>query len=274
MKLKSLSTLMLPMMLLAACNDAPAPAKTDAAQPAQSSEAKADASAPQASNGGKTYVVVSQPAYPPFASRNEKGELVGLDIDLLQEIAKKEGFNLTFVPHTMEGLLETVNTGAADIVATGVNITPEREQTYTFSKPYLEANWIVVADKNKTKFASFADLKDKKIAAQKASLSETQLKSTGITSQIVSVETVYLGLNGIARGENEAVYDVDAVLNTYLKADAPYYSVVDEKSGKVPFGWVLKKGNTELKEKLDKGIDDLKADGTYQKILDKWYPKQ
>ena len=47
--------------------------------------------------------------------------------------------------------------------------------------------------------------------------------------------------------------------------------MVDEKSGKIPFGWVMKKGNLALKEKLDKGLDDLKADGTYDQIVKKWY---
>ena len=64
-----------------------------------------------------------------------------------------------------------------------------------------------------------------------------------------------------------------SVLQYYVKPDSTFYMLVDEKSGKIPFAWVLKKGNTELKAQLDKGIDSLKADGTYQQIMDKWYPK-
>lgn len=227
--------------------------------------------APQAATG-KSYIVVSQPSYPPFATRDANGSIIGLDVDLLNEIAKREGFSIKFVPHNMEGLLENVNKGTADIVATGVNITPERAELYTFSEPYLEGSWVALANKNKTQFNNWSDLKEKNIAVQGASLSETQLNNTKISSKIIPVKTVYLGVSAIEKGTADAVYDVDSVLNTYLTPNSPYYTVVDSASGKIPFGFVLKKGNTELKAKIDKGLQAIKADGTYQKILDKWYP--
>lgn len=87
-------------------------------------------------------------------------------------------------------------------------------------------------------------MKDKKVAAQKASSSETKLKESGITDQIVPIETVYLGLNGIARGDVDAVYDVDVVLNTYTKSQPNYYTIPDPKAGKITMGWVLKKATT------------------------------
>ncbi|ULJ64404.1 substrate-binding periplasmic protein [Wielerella bovis] len=275
MKPSILSTLILPVVLLAACNDAP-PAAQEQNKSAATTETvagSATATVQESNNGGETYIVMSQPSYPPFATRGDKGEMIGLDMDLLNAIAKKEGFSLKFIPHAMTGLLETVNEGEADIVATGVNITPEREQLYTFSKSYFDAKWVAIVDKQQNQFNSFDDLRGKPIAVQKASLSETQLKASGITDKPVLVDTVYMGLTTMAQGNAVATYDVDAVLNTYLKPDASYYTLVDEKSGTIPFGWVLKKGNTELKAKLDKGIDDLKADGTYQQIIDKWYPK-
>lgn len=256
--------------LLAACSgesSAPSATQNKVPQPVSQPEA----SAPQTATG-KNYIVVSQPSYPPFATRGENGAIIGLDVDLLNEIAKREGFSVTFVPHNMEGLLENLNKGSADIVATGVNITPERQELFTFSEPYLEGSWVVLAHKDKTKFAHWADLKDKNIAVQEASLSEKQLSDTRITSNVMPVKTVYLGISAVEKGTADAVYDVDSVLNTYVKPNAPYYTVVDTASGKIPFGFVMKKGNTELKEKLDKGLKDIKADGTYQKILDKWYP--
>ncbi|UOP07020.1 substrate-binding periplasmic protein [Alysiella crassa] len=219
------------------------------------------------------YVVVSQYSYPPFATRAADGSLIGMDMDLLNEIAKKQGFTLTFLPHDMTGLLENLDEGRADIVATGVNITPERLEKYEFSKPYLEGNWVALLNRDKVKVESWSELKNKPIAVQENSLSQTQLHATEITNQSVLVKTVYLGLTAVNKGEAVALYDVDSVLHTYFKDNPAYYTVTDEKSGKIPFGFVMKKGNTELKAKLDKGIDDIRADGTYQKIIDKWYPK-
>lgn len=254
-------------MYLAAC-DSNTPTST---APKASEPAPIAASTPASDK--PNYVVVSQYSYPPFATRAADGSLIGMDMDLLNAIAEKQGFTLTFLPHNMSGLLENVDEGRADIVATGVNITPERLEKYEFSKPYLEGNWVALLNREKHKVALWDELKNKSIAVQESSLSETQLKSTQITNQPFLVKTVYLGLNAVNKGDAVAVYDVDSVLNTYFKDNPNYYTVVDEKSGKIPFGFVMKKGNTELKAKLDKGIDEIQADGTYQKILDKWYPK-
>ena len=257
------------LLFTAACSDN-ASQQSNASAPV----AKADvASAPASNSNQPSYVVVSQASYPPFATRGENGEMVGLDIDILNAIAAKEGFKLNFIPHNMDGLLDTLNAGTADIVATGVNITPEREKMYDFSVPYLEGSWVALLNKDKTQISKWADLQGKTVAVQESSLSETQLKNTGLNVQPLPLKTVYLGLNAVHSGDATAVYDVDSVLNTYLKKGSPLYTVVDEKSGKIPFGFVVKKGNAELKAKLDKGIADIKADGTYQKILDKWYPK-
>lgn len=254
----------LPLVCVAACDNGSSNASAPSNTPAAASKPASDK---------PNYTVVSQYSYPPFATRAADGSLIGMDMDLLNAIAEKEGFTLTFLPHNMTGLLDAVNTGQADIVATGVNITPERLEKYEFSKPYLEGNWVALLNADKVQVKSWAELKNKPIAVQESSLSETQLKATDITNQPVLVKTVYLGLNEVNKGNAAAVYDVDSVLNTYFKDNPAYYTVVDERSGKIPFGFVMKKGNTELKAKLDKGIDNIRADGTYQKILDKWYPK-
>lgn len=261
----SLSCAIISSLLLVACGDG-----------GHTSADNADSNKASAASSGKKshFKVFSQSSYPPFATRDEKGQVMGLDRDLLTAIAERESFDLTFLTHDMSGLLETLDDGTADIIATGVNITPERVEKYEFSVPYLEGKWVaLVHKKNQGKIKSFADLKGSVVAAQEASLSETQLKSTDVRANYVPVKTVYLGVSQVLKDEAVAVYDVDSVLNTYLKPDGDFYTVVDEKSGVIPFGFVLKKGNTELKAKIDSGLEKIRADGTYQKILDKWYPK-
>ena len=260
----------IPILFLAACNNA----STSHSYSTQNTEpVNSEAQIASAHTTGEQYIVVGQPSYPPFSIRGEKGEMIGLDIDLLNAIAQREGFALRFIPHEMTGLLDTVNNGQADIVATGINVTSEREEKYTFSQPYLEGSWVVLLNKNKTQYRSLTDLQGKTVAAQQDSLAEKQLLASGITDKIETVKTVHLGVNAVNMGTAEGVYDVDSVLNTYfLQSGSEYYTLVDEKSGKVTFSWVMKKGNTELKAKLDKGLEDIKADGTYDKIIKKWYP--
>lgn len=281
MKKIYLSALILSVAVLTGCSDNTQSVQTEST-PAQTQQQ--DKIAHQNSEFGKipdketaraSYVVVSQPSYPPFATRDEMGTTIGLDIDILSAIAEKENIHLDFTSHDMTGLLETVNNGQADIVATGVNITEERQKIYDFSKPYMEANWVVLMDGAKgEKVTSFAQLQDKPIATQENSLSQTFLQQTKITSNIVPVKTVFLGLSAVAKGDAVGVYDVDSVLNTYIQPNNQLYTVTDVASGKVPFGFVIKQGNTELKDILDKGIDGIKADGTYDKIVQKWYPSK
>lgn len=205
---------------------------------------------------------------------DDKGNVVGMDIDILKTIGECQNMSFTFLPHDMQGLLQTVNTGKADIVATGVNITPKRLTQYDFSESYLESSWVALLDGSKgEKVGSFEALKDKPIATQGASLSETQLKASNITNQVIPVKAVFLGVSAVRQGKAIATYDVDSVLNTYLKDNSSLYTVTDEKAGKVPFGYVMKKGNTDLKSKIDTGLANIKKDGTYDKIYQKWYGK-
>lgn len=269
---------LLPLTALAfvmACSDGHNHDHNHSQPQAVSTDSSQTTSAPNASKSDhlEEYVVMSQPSYPPFASRDDKGNIVGLDIDLLQAIGEREGIKFVFLPHDMTGILETLNKGDADIVATGVNITPERQEIYDFSEPYLESSWVALIDGNRNNFATFEELHDKKIATQQDSLSETQLKRSKITQDIMLTKTVYLGVTAISQGKADAVYDVDSVLSNYITPDNKYYMLLDKNAEKAPFGFVLKKGNHELKAILDKGLQDIKADGTYQKILEKWYPQ-
>lgn len=254
--------------LLSACAEQQQTTSEPASAPKQTTNAPRNQTTKQ-----ESYVVVSQSSYPPFATRDETGKMVGLDMDILNAIAEKQGFTLKFIPHDMDGLLESLNEDGADIVATGVNITPERQKKYEFSQPYLDASWAALVNKYKVKARQWTDLKNKKFVVQASSLSETQLKNTAISTDILPLKTVYLGIAAVGKGEADAIYDVDSVLDTYLKPNTPFIKIVDEESDKIPFGFVFKKGNSQLKTKIDQGLEKIKADGTYQKILDKWYPK-
>lgn len=216
------------------------------------------------------FVVLSLPSYTPFTGRNNVGELVGMDIDILRAIGERENFTLTFLPHPAKGLLEVLESGQADIVASGMHITQERLEKYDFSKPYFEAKWAALLDGSKGRLKSFADLRGKTIAVPQNSLSVIQLESTGITDKILPVISVYLGRNQIIQGNADAVYDIDSVLKTYANQDKNYYILPDEQSGKILLGFAVVKGNTALKTKIDRGLDKIRADGTYQKIINKW----
>lgn len=116
----------LPLFLMMACSDSTPQTESTTATQTASPVAPSTAHVPN-------YIVVSQPSYPPFSSRAENGQIVGLDMDLLNAIAQKEGFSVTFLPHDMAGLLETLDKGHADIVATGEHHPRTRSQIRFFT---------------------------------------------------------------------------------------------------------------------------------------------
>lgn len=217
------------------------------------------------------YVVAIQAAYPPFSSRDEKGNSVGFDVDILQAIAKQQNFTLKFVPHTegMNGLLDKLERGDADLIS-GIRFSAERMAKYDFSEPYFEDKWGALTHQN---VRSFAQLKNQMVAVQENSQAATQLEHIALTKQVLPVESVYLGARALHKGNATAVYDVQIVLQNYVSHSPDWHWLEDKHAGRVAFGIVMKKGSTELKTKLDSGLQAIKADGTYDKIVAKWQPQ-
>lgn len=264
MKLKLLSSALLGIALLVGCGGDNNQANT--ATPSESA-------APAEQANMATYNVGSQSAYPPFVLLDEKGNLVGLDIDILKAIGEKQNIKFNFVSEGARGivdLLQSVNKGDIDILATGINITESRLENNDFSKPYINGSWAVLLDKDTSgQVGSFEELSGKPITVQANSYSHTQLDNTNITDKAVPVDTLYLGLKELKQQKAVALYDVDIALAPYLE-DSSLYTIKDTKSGTIPIGFALKKGDTELKAKLDAGLEQIKQDGTYDKILAKW----
>lgn len=217
------------------------------------------------------YTVALQATYPPFSSRNNQGEAIGLDVDLLNAIAEQQGFSLIFMPNTeaMAGLLNKLPEGSADMVP-GIRFSEERMAKYDFSEPYLEDTWVALT---KTNIKNFDELKNQKIAVQANSHAEKHLSQITWTNQAQPVTTVYLGVSELHKGNVAGVYDVKSVIQHHANAEKQVHMVEDPKSGTITFGIAIKKGNQQLKTKLDNGLKAIKANGTYQKIIDKWYPK-
>jgi polar amino acid transport system substrate-binding protein len=140
-------------LLLAACGKKEAP-------PAPAPATAAPASAPAAP--ARVYVVGTDAAYAPFESQNEKGEIVGFDIDVVKAVAAKAGIEVKFVNTPWEGIFNALGQGDRDMVVSAVTITDERKQTMDFSTPYFDAVQLI-AVKDGSKVAKFDDLKKLKV---------------------------------------------------------------------------------------------------------------
>ena len=249
-------------LVLAACGkkeEAPAPAPV----------AAAPAPAP-----AKVYVVGTDAAYAPFESQNEKGEIVGFDIEVVQAAAAKAGIQVKFVNTPWEGIFNTLQQGDRDMVVSAVTITDERKQTMDFSDPYFDAAQLI-AVKESSKVTKFADLKKLKVGVQTGTTGDEAVsKLLGKTStSIKRFESTPLALKELESGGVDAVVADNGVIAHYV-ANNPggkFKTVSDKEFVPEQYGIAVKKGNAELLAKINQGLEGIKADGTYAAIYAKYF---
>ncbi len=250
-------------LVLAACGK-----KEEAAAPAASA---AVAPPPPA----KVYVVGTDAAYAPFESQNEKGEIVGFDIDVVRAAAAKAGIEVKFVNTPWEGIFNNLAQGDRDLLVSAVTITDERKQTMDFSTPYFDAIQLIAVKEN-SKVAKFDDLKKLKVGVQTGTTGdEVVTKLLGKNSTNVKrFESTPLALKELEAGGVDAVVADNGVVIHYVanNAGTKFKTVADTKSfAPEQYGIAFKKGNTELLEKFNKGLADIKADGSYDKLFAQYF---
>jgi polar amino acid transport system substrate-binding protein len=250
-------------VFLAACGKKEAP-------PAPAAAAPASAPAPAA----KTYVVGTDAAYAPFESQNEKGEIVGFTVDVVNAAAAKAGIQVKFVNTPWEGIFKALEQGDRDMIASSVSITDERKQTMDFSNPYFDAVQLI-AVKQTSKIAKFDDLKKAKVGVQTGTTGdEAVTKLLGKTSAAIKrFESTPLALKELEAGGVDAVVaDNGVVINYVANNPGGKFKMVSDKSfSPEQYGFALKKGNTELAGKINAGLAAIKADGSYNTIHTKYF---
>ncbi|WP_431098304.1 basic amino acid ABC transporter substrate-binding protein [Polaromonas aquatica] len=253
-------------LLLAACGkqEPPAPA-AGASAPAAAAPAPA-----------KVYVVGTDAAYVPFESQNDKGEIVGFDIEIVKAVAQKAGIEVKFLNTPWEGIFNSLNQGDRDLLVSAITITAERKQTMDFSTPYFDAQQLIAVKKD-SKIAKFNDLKKLKVGVQNGTTGDEVItKLQGKDSpNIKRFEATPLALKELEAGGVDAVVADNGVVEHYVNNNSgtQFKTIADASFAPEQYGLAVKKGNTELLEKLNKGLADIKADGTYDKIYAQYFGK-
>jgi polar amino acid transport system substrate-binding protein len=255
-------------LMLVACGQKPA--ETPAPAPAPAAAPAAAAPAP----AGKTYMVGTDAAYAPFESQAPGGEIVGFDVEVVQAIAKKGGFEVKFVNTPWEGIFKTLDTGERDLVVSAVTITDERKQTMDFSAPYFNA-FQLIAVKEGSKVAKFDELKALKVGVQNGTTGdEVVQKLQGKTSaNIKRFESTPLALKELESGGVDAVVADNGVVQHYIQnnAGAKFKAVSDPSFTPEQYGIAVKKGNADLLKKINDGLAAIKGDGSYDAIHMKYF---
>ena len=226
----------------------------------------------------KKIIVGLDDSFVPMGFKNEKGEIVGFDIDLARAVAQKLGSEVEFKPINWDSKILDLNGGNIDLIWNGLTITDERKKETEMTKPYLTSHQLIIT-KTGSSIKAKADLKGKIVGSQSESSGEEAVKKTGEDKTFKEFKTyaqydqAFMDLDA---GRIDAII-ADEVLAKYTKktketqAKKELYNILSDNYGEEEYGIAAKKGNTKLIEAINKAIEELKADGTYQKIYSKWF---
>ncbi|WP_434142159.1 amino acid ABC transporter substrate-binding protein/permease [Leucobacter sp. gxy201] len=217
--------------------------------------------------GGKKFVIATDTTFAPFEFR-EGGELVGIDMDLLNRIAEEENFTVDIQSLGFQAAVSAVTSGQADGVIAGMSITDERKQTFDFSDPYFDSG-IQMAVADDSDITGYEDLQGQTVVAKGGSEGESEAKKLsekyGFTVKALDQSTSLI--ESVKNGSAAAVFDDYPVLK-YGIAQGNGLKVVTDKIPGGQYGFAVAKGqNADLLEAFDEGLAELKADGTYDEIL-------
>ena len=240
-------------------------------------EAAPAAVAPAAAPAPAAAIVVGlDDNFPPMGFKDEKNELVGFDIDLAKEAAKRIGREVTFKPIDWSAKEAELSGKRVDVLWNGLTITEERKANILFTKPYLESRQIVVVT-DKSDIKAKADLAGKIVGVQDGSSAvEAVQKDEAAAKSIKELKKFgdnVTALMDLSAGRLDALV-VDEVVGRYYTSKKPgEYRVLEENFGTEDYGIGTRKDDTELMAKIEKAMDDMKADGSAATISTKWFGK-
>lgn len=220
----------------------------------------------------ETYQIGTDLTFPPFEFQNENNEYVGIDVDLLKAIAADQGFEVNLRPLGFDSSIQGVQSGQLDGMIAGMSITEERKNNFDFSDSYFDSGIQMAVARDETTIKSYADLKDKTVAAKvgtesAAFLQENQQKYGYTIKNYDAADALY---NALTSNKVQAIFDDYPVLGYAISNGQPLKLIGDPQKGNA-YGFAVKKGtHQELLKKFNIGLAKLKADGTYQKIVDNY----
>ena len=277
MKKRLLSAVMASAMVLslAACGGA----KTETTAAETTAEKKEETTtagttaAETAEAAGGTLIVGFDQDFPPMGFVGDNGEYTGFDLDLAKEVASRLGLEYKAQPIAWDSKDMELESGNIDCIWNGFTITG-REDDYTWTTPYM-ANKQVFVVANDSDIKSQADLAGKVVEVQADSSAEAALKENqdlaNTFGQLLTTPDYNTAFMDLEQGAVDAVA-MDVIVAGYqIKQRNADFKILDESLSEEEYGIGFKKGNTELRDKVQGALEEMAADGTLAKISDEWF---
>lgn len=280
-KALSLMTAAALVLSLAACGSTASSAvSSEAASPeaASSDAASSEAASSEAASETETaelstvepgkLIMSTNAAFPPYEMTTDSGEFEGIDIETAQAIADKLGLELQIDDMDFDAALLAVQQGKSDMVMAGVTVTDERQNVMDFTDSYATGIQSIIV-KEDSDIASVDDLAGKKIGTQRGTTGYLYCSDDFGDENVVAYDNGLTAVQMLNNGQVDCVVIDNAPAKEFIAAN-PGLKLLDTAYVEESYAIGVGKGNTELKDAINTALEELKADGTLQAIVDKY----
>ncbi|HCX63770.1 MAG TPA: glutamine ABC transporter substrate-binding protein [Eubacteriaceae bacterium] len=218
------------------------------------------------------YDIATDTTFAPFEFQDDNGDYVGIDIDLLAAIAEDQGFEYELNPLGFNAAVAALESGQTDAVIAGMSITDERKEKYDFSEPYYDSGVVMAIDADNEEVSSYEDLEGKKVAVkvgtEGATFAESISEEYGF--ELTYFEESPMMYEDVKTGNAAACFEDYPVMGYGIAQGNGLKMVTDMEKGS-SYGFAVLQGeNQELLEMFDAGLENIRENGTYQEIIDKY----
>ena len=278
MKKRFVSAALAAVMALSmtACGSSNSAAETTAAdtEAAESQAEETTAEEAKTTDGG-TLIVGFDQDFPPMGFVGDDGEYTGFDLELAQEVAKRLGLEYKAQPIAWDSKDMELESGNIDCIWNGFTMTG-RVDDYTWTEPYM-ANQQVFVVANDSDINSQADLAGKIVEVQADSSAEAALKEapelTATFKELLTTADYNTAFMDLEQGAVDAIA-MDVIVAGYqIQQRNADFKILDDSLSEEEYGVGFKKGNTELRDKVQSTLEEMAEDGTLQEVSKKWFSK-
>ncbi len=206
------------------------------------------------SKNDKQIIMITEAGFAPY-EYYENGEIVGVDIAIAQEIAKELGKELIVKDVSFDFLINEIKSGKADFAAAGISITTERQKEVDFSIEYTISNQVVVVNKNSS-INNFSDIANKKISVQLGTVADMYANEKYPNATIITQKKYLASAEDVKSGKADCIIMDELPAQELVKAN-PELKILDGILFKDSYGMIVKKGNKELLETINKVLQRL-----------------
>jgi ABC-type amino acid transport/signal transduction systems, periplasmic component/domain len=252
--------------VFAGCGQSASESKSTSSSNTNSKENSLD----RVKKAGKIVIGIDD-TYPPMEFRDKDNKLVGYDIDMANEIAKKLGVKVEFVPTAWDGIFMALQSKKFDVIHSTVSITDERKKTMMFTQPYIFGGNAIFVKADNTTVNSQDDFKGKVIGCQIGTTAQDVLSKMSGMKEVKKYNGMTEAFLDLKNGRIEAVVSDPQVGDYYIASQKDKFKKIKSLLNEEPIGVAFRKDDTDLRDGYQKAMDDLKKDGTLSKLSQKWF---